>query len=82
VRGAGTVKLKSGTGLKGSGPPPQNVSIQDMITEIKAKFDISDEEALYIREVTEAKTKDPGIQATVYAHREDRFYLDGLTVSR
>ena len=35
------------------------VSVQDMISKIRAKFDISDEQALYIKEVTEEKTADP-----------------------
>jgi type I restriction enzyme R subunit len=48
-----------------------------MITEIKAKFNISDEEALYIKEVTEEKAKDPLIRITVTAHRADRVYLEG-----
>jgi type I restriction enzyme, R subunit len=77
VHSAGTVKLKSGKGMKSAGPPPNKVSVQDMITEIRATFNISDEEALYIKEVTEEKTKDPSIQATVKAHQEDRIYLEG-----
>ncbi len=77
VRSAGPIKLKSGTGTKGSGPPLQKVSVQDMIVEIRTKFAITDEEALYIKEVTDEKTKDPAIQATVQAHREDRVYLEG-----
>lgn len=77
VRGAGTVKLKPGKGTKTAGPPPKKVSIQDMISEIRDRFKISDEEALYIKEVTEEKTKDPAIQATVKAHKEDRLYLEG-----
>ena len=48
-----------------------------MIDEIRAKFDISDEEALYIRQVTEEKSADPAIRTTVHAHREDRIYLEG-----
>ena len=75
--GGGTVKLKPGKGKKGSGPPPKKVSVQDMIAEIRAKFDISDEEALYIKEVTEEKFADPVIRSTVTAHREDRVYLEG-----
>lgn len=71
----GTVKLTPGK--KGSGPPPQKVSVQDMITEIRAKFDISDEEALYIKQVTEEKVADPAIHNTVLAHREDHSYLEG-----
>ena len=59
------------------GPPPRKVSVQDMIDQIRAKFTISDEEALYIRQVTEEKVADPEIRSTVLAHREDRVYLDG-----
>jgi type I restriction enzyme R subunit len=77
VRGGGSVKLKSGAGKKGSGPPPRKVSVQDMIAEIRANFDISDEEALYIKQVTEEKSADPVIHITVATHREDRVYLDG-----
>lgn len=36
-----------------------------MITEIRAKFAISDDEALYIKEVTDEKTTDKEIQDTV-----------------
>ena len=77
LRGAGQVKIKAGKGKKSAGPPPRKVSVHDMIEEIRAKFDITDEEALYIKEVTEEKTKDPAIQTTVKAHQEDRAYLDG-----
>jgi type I restriction enzyme R subunit len=48
-----------------------------MISEIRAKFDISDEEALYIKQVTEEKVADPTIRSTVHAHREDLVYLEG-----
>jgi type I restriction enzyme R subunit len=48
-----------------------------MIDEIRAKFDISDEEALYIKQVTEEKAADPTIRSTVHAHREDFVYLEG-----
>jgi len=78
VRSAGgEVKPKPRAGKKGSGPPPKKVSVQDMIDEIRAKFDISDEEALYIKQVTEEKAADPVIRSTVHAHREDRVYLEG-----
>jgi type I restriction enzyme R subunit len=78
VRSAGgEVKLKPGTGKKGSGPPPKKVSVQDMIDEIRAKFDISDEEALYIKQVTGEKAADLTIRSTVHAHREDLVYLEG-----
>ncbi|MBI1817104.1 MAG: type I restriction endonuclease subunit R [Deltaproteobacteria bacterium] len=74
---AGPVKLRPGKGSKGAGPPPKKVSVQDMIAEIRAKFDISDEEALYIRQVTEEKAADAAIRNTVTAHRDDRIYLEG-----
>ena len=77
VRSAGEVKLKPGKSKKGTGVPPKKVSVQDMIQEIRAKFDISDEEALYIRQVTEEKAADPVIRQTVHAHREDSVYLEG-----
>jgi type I restriction enzyme R subunit len=73
----GPVKVRTGNGKKGSGPPPMKVSVQDMIDEIRAKFDISDEEALYIKQVTEEKAADPIIRTTVTDHIGDRVYLDG-----
>ena len=48
-----------------------------MITEIRNKFNITDEEALYIKQVTEEKAADPVIRTTVTAHREDRIFLEG-----
>lgn len=77
VRSGGKVKLKPGKGVKGQGPPPKKTSVQDMIKTIRARFEISDEEALYIKEVTEEKVEDPMIQSTVLAHRDDRVYLEG-----
>jgi type I restriction enzyme, R subunit len=73
----GPMKLKAGKGTKSSGPPPKKVSVQDMIAEIRAAFDITDEEALYIREVTDEKTKDPAIRATVHTNRGNLFFLEG-----
>ena len=77
VRSGGEVTLKPGTGKKGSGLPPEKVSVQDVIEEIRAQFDISDEEALYIKQVIEEKALDLGIRHTVQAHREDHVYLEG-----
>jgi type I restriction enzyme R subunit len=73
----GEVKLRPGGGKKGMGPPPRKVSVLDMIDQIRVKFTISDEEALYIRQVTEEKVADPVIRVTVQAHRDDRVYLEG-----
>ncbi|MDP2158322.1 MAG: DEAD/DEAH box helicase family protein [Nitrospirota bacterium] len=77
VHSAGAMKLKTGKGQKGSAPPLKKVSVQDMISEIQAEFNISDEEALYIKQVTEEKVADPVIRSTVYDHRDDRMYLEG-----
>lgn len=75
LKGGGTIKGKSGSSRKGGGMPFGKISVQDMITEIRAKFTITDEEALYIREVTEEKSKDEGIRSTVQAHKDDLNYL-------
>lgn len=61
----------------GHGFPAKKVSVQDMISEIRIKFTISDEEALYIKEVVEEKTSDPEIKETVQAHKGDMVYLEG-----
>jgi type I restriction enzyme R subunit len=73
----GPVKVKPGHGKPGTGPPPRKVSVQDMIDEIRARFQITDEEALYIKQVTEEKAADPVIRTTVTAHRQDRVFLEG-----
>ena len=77
VQSGGRVKLRSSKGAKGSGPPIMKVSVQDMIATIRGRFEITDEEALYIKEVTEEKEADPVIRTTVRTHREDWPYLDG-----
>jgi len=76
VRSGGPVKLQKGKGKKGSGPPPKKVSVQEMIAQIRQQFDITDEEALYIREVTEEKMSDVEIKQTVEAHKADVIYLE------
>jgi len=73
----GEVKLRPGGGKKEAGPPPRKVSVQDMIGQIRATFSISDEEALYIKQVTEDKVADPDIRDTVLAHRDDSIFLEG-----
>lgn len=76
VAGVGTIK-DTPKGRKGSGPPPKKISVQDMIAEIRKKYEISDEEALYIKQVSEEKIADPNIHATVVAHKEDGIFLEG-----
>jgi type I restriction enzyme R subunit len=56
--------------------PATKVSVQDMIAELKTKFSITDEEALYIKEVVEEKASDPQIKDTVLAHKEDNVFLE------
>jgi type I restriction enzyme R subunit len=73
----GPVKLKPGKGKKGEGPPMTRMTVQDMIAELQTRFQISDNEALYIRQVTEEKVADPAIRTTVREHREDTVYLEG-----
>ena len=71
----GEVKLKKGR--KGGGRLPiKKVSVLDMINEIRQKFTITDDEALYIKEVTEEKMHDEGIQSTIETHKDDEFYLE------
>jgi len=76
VRSGGPVKLQKGKGKKGSGPPPKKVSVQEMIAQIRQQCDITDEQALYIREVTEEKMSDADITQTVEAHEADLVYLE------
>ena len=73
----GPVKLRPGCGKGGAGPVPSKVSVQDVIEQIRAKFDITDEEALYIKQVTEEKIADPIIRSTVQSHCDNLLYLEG-----
>lgn len=73
---SGKVKLRPGGGKQSTGPPIVKVSVQDMIDQIRSKYTISDDEALYIRQVTEAKVEDPAIRDTVQKHREDSILLE------
>ncbi len=73
----GPVKLQPGRGKGGAGPVPVKSSVQDMIEQILARYQITDEEALYIKQVTQEKIADPVIRFTVHAHRADQIYLEG-----
>jgi type I restriction enzyme R subunit len=74
----GSRKLSGGKGRKGGGVPITKVSVQDMIGEIRETHEISDEEALYIKEVTEEKIADESIKSTVIAHHDDDVYLNDV----
>lgn len=73
----GPVKLHPGKGKGGAGPVPVKATVHEMIADIQTKYQITDEEALYIKQVTEEKVADPAIRTTVQAHRDDRMYLEG-----
>jgi len=73
----GPVKLQPGKEKGGAGPAPVKVSVQDVIAQIRARFNITDEEALYIKQVTDEKIADPVIRTTVRAHRDNVIYLEG-----
>jgi type I restriction enzyme R subunit len=77
VNTPGRVKLKPGKGGIG-GPPPKKVTVQDMIDDIRCRFEISDEEALYIKEVTAAKQADPVVAVTVATHRTNPEFLSNV----
>lgn len=75
IETTGPIKVKSGKVNKGSGAPQPKVSVQDMIAQIQQQFQISDDEALFIREVIEEKEQDPAIRATVQTHKNDEVFL-------
>jgi type I restriction enzyme R subunit len=77
VTSAGPMKSHRVNRKKGAGPVPLKVTVHDVIKQIQAKFDITDEEALYIKQVTEEKIADSVIRSTVEAHRDDQLYLEG-----
>jgi type I restriction enzyme R subunit len=72
----GQKKPKPRKGRSGGAPPVKKVSVQDMIAKIKESFDITDEEALHIREVSEERIADESVQQTVAAHKEDTSFLE------
>ncbi|HCI12484.1 MAG TPA: type I restriction endonuclease subunit R [Gallionellaceae bacterium] len=72
----GSRKSPGGKARKSGGVPLMKVSVQDMISEIREAHEISDDEALYIKEVTEEKIADEGIKSTVIAHHDDGVYLN------
>ena len=75
--GNAQVMLKPSRKGHGPGVPQKKVTVQEMIEEIKEKFHITDEEALFIREVTEQKLRDPDVKDTVDRNKNDDDYLFG-----
>lgn len=77
VSSGNAVKLRAGGG-GGAGatpPPPKKIAIFEMIDQIRAQFQITDDQALYIREITAQTLRDPEIQQAVAAHVADVKYL-------
>lgn len=72
---AGQPRVNPSAGRPGQKPVLQRVSLQEMIENIRKRFEISDEEALYIRQVTEEKSADPDIGSVVEVHRLDQYFL-------
>ena len=75
---SGLKKPKPSKGGGGGAPPVKKVSVQDMISKLRETFDISDEEALHIREVSEEKLEDEAILQTVAAHKTDTSFLENV----
>lgn len=75
----GELKKPKTTKRRGGGAPPiKKISVQDMINKIRETYDISDEEALHIREVSEEKLEDESIRQTVIAHKSDLPFLENV----
>lgn len=72
----GLKKPKPRKGGGGGGAPVRKVSVQDMIAKIREAYDITEEEALHIREVSEEKIADESVQQTVAAHKHDEHFLE------
>lgn len=71
----GSKKPRPGSGSRSGGPPIKRVSIEDMLAKFREDYQISEEEALFIRQVTEEKAADEGIKITVLTHRDDPIFL-------
>ncbi|MBP7652031.1 type I restriction endonuclease subunit R [Candidatus Dependentiae bacterium] len=72
----GQIKTKGGGQNQGGKIPIKKISVQDMINEIKEKFKITDEEALYIKKITDEKIQDTRILNTIELHKDDTLYLE------
>lgn len=84
VSGTYTAKTRTGTTGKpaGGGGLAPRTSVQGMIAELQTRFQISETEALFIRQVTDEKIGDNSIRNSVLSHREDRIYLKGRLKER
>lgn len=81
----GTVKLTPKPKRQGGPAPVKKVSIAEMIDDIRNTYPISEEEALYIKEVTEETAANEELATTAKAHTHDEVFLKGafkMQVSR
>jgi type I restriction enzyme R subunit len=69
-----TKKRKPSTG-GGGGTPPPKVTLMSMLDDLKEKFEISDEEAIIIREICEEKLHDEELITTIHNNQNDEDYL-------
>lgn len=74
----GLKKVKPRKGGRGGAPPVKKVSVQEMLDKIKNEYQISDKEALYIREVSEEKIRDESIQQIAKANQYDKDFLETI----
>lgn len=82
VTASGSRKSPGGRSGNAGGVPVAKTTVQDMLNQIQEKFPITDEQALYIKEVTKEKIADEGIHNTVITHRDDGIYLTGAYKER
>src|SRR5690606_4374519 len=68
-----------------SATPPPRQSIEEVIEDLRNRFQISDEEALLINEVIEVLMKDETVVSRIINHINDELYLNnykGILVQR
>lgn len=70
------IKQISGKGGNTTPTPPPKTTIGDALAELKARYAITDEEAIIIREICEEKQADQEILATINYHKDRRIFLD------
>ena len=75
--GGGVVVRPSRRTGHGPGVPPVTITVQGMIDEIRQRFQITDEEALFIKQVTEQKIQDPDVHDIVERNKDDVDFLFG-----
>ncbi len=76
---------RNGSRGRNSGTPPPRQSIDEVIEDLRNRFQISDEEALLINEVIEVLMKDETVVSRIINHINDELYLNtykGILVQR